>query len=206
VISTTTTAVDNAFIVLMAFCLLLFAVIIFFTIFFAVRYRRSRHPEAVDNPGHGLLELAWIAASTVIAVGMFFYGLTGFTFLRAPPADSIPIALEARQWTWLFTYPNGKQSTELVVPQGKDVALTMTTPDVIHGFFIPAYRIKQDVVPGMKVRVWFNATTKGTADILCTQYCGTEHSHMLSQVFVVPETDYTKWINDEDVDIPGLTS
>ncbi len=204
--STTTAAVDNAFIFIMAFCFLLFALIIFFTIYFAVRYRRSRHPEAVDSPGNWLLELGWISAATVIVVIMFFYGLTGFKYLRAPPADSIPVAVDARQWSWLFTYDNGRKSTSLVVPQGKDVALTMTSPDVIHGFFIPAYRIKQDVVPGMHVHVWFNATTLGTADILCTQYCGEQHSQMLSQVFVVSQDTYDKWVNGEDVDIPGLTS
>lgn len=203
---TTTAAVDSAFIFIMAFCFLLFALIIFFTILFAVRYRRSVHPEAVDNPGSGKLELAWIAAATVLVIAMFFYGLTGFKYLRAPPKDSLQIQVSARQWSWLFTYANGRKSTEMVVPQGKNVELAMTSPDVIHGFFIPAYRIKQDVVPGMKTRAWFNATDLATLDILCTQYCGQEHSKMLSHVWVVPPADYEKWVNGEDVDIPGLTS
>jgi len=203
---TTTAAVNEAFIFLMAICILLFAAIVFFTIYFAVRYRRSRHPDAVDNPGNWRLELAWIAAATVLVMVIFFYGLTGWNFLRNPPANALQVAVEARQWSWLFTYDNGRKSTALVVPQGKDVTLTMTSPDVIHGFFIPAYRIKQDVVPGMKTHVWFTATNLGTVDILCTQYCGQEHSKMLSQVFVVPPADYDKWVKGEDVDIPGLTS
>ena len=203
---TTTAAVDNAFIFIMVFCLLLFALIIFFTVLFAVRYRRSAHPEAVDSAGNGKLEALWIAAATVLVMAMFYYGLVGFQYLHAPPKDSLQIQVTARQWSWLFTYDNGRKSTEMVVPQGRNVEVTMTSPDVIHGFFIPAYRIKQDVVPGMKTRVWFNATNLTTADILCTQYCGDEHSHMLSHVWVVPPADYTKWVNGEDVDIPGLTS
>jgi cytochrome c oxidase subunit 2 len=203
---TTTAAVNSAFIFIIAICLLLFALIIFFTIFFAVRYRRSRNEEAVDNPGNWKLETAWIVAATVLVMVIFFYGLTGWTYLRNPPADSLRVAVTARQWSWLFTYDNGRKSTSLVVPQGRDVWLSMKSTDVIHGFFIPAYRIKQDVVPGMTNKVWFKATDIGNVDILCTQYCGDEHSHMLSKVFVVSPDDYTKWLNGEDVNIPGLTS
>ena len=203
---TTTAAVNNAFIFIMALCFLLFALIIFFTILFAVRYRRSAHPQAVDSPGNGKLEALWIAASTILVMAIFYYGLVGFQYLHAPPKDSLQVQVQGKQWAWLFTYANGHKSAEMVVPQGANVELTMTSPDVIHGFFIPAYRVKQDIVPGMKNHLWFNATDLGTVDILCTQYCGDEHSHMLSHVWVVKPDVYQKWVNDEDVDIPGLTS
>jgi cytochrome c oxidase subunit 2 len=137
---------------------------------------------------------------------MFFYGFTSFKFLRTAPPDSMNVKVTARQWSWLFTYENGRKSTDLVVPQGKNLALNMKSVDVIHGFFIPAYRIKQDVLPSMTTHVWFKATDLGTFDILCTQYCGLQHSKMLSQVFVVPPADFDKWYAGEDVDIPGLTS
>jgi cytochrome c oxidase subunit II len=203
---TTTAAVDQAFLFIVAFCVVLFVLIVFFTVFFAVRYRRSRHPVAVDSPGNGLLELVWVAAATVLVMAMFFYGLTGFRFMHAPPADSMKFEVLARQWNWLFTYPGGYQDSELVVPQGADIELTMTSPDVIHGFFVPAYRVKQDIVPGMKNKLWFHAETLGSFDILCSQYCGTEHSHMLSHVWVVSPDVYDSYINGGDVDIPGLTS
>ena len=93
-----------------------------------------------------------------------------------------------------------------MVPLGKDIALTMESPDVIHGFFIPAYRVKQDIVPGMKNRLWFKAVSLGTADVLCTQYCGGEHSKMLATVYVVAPDVFQKWLDGEEVDIPGLTS
>jgi cytochrome c oxidase subunit 2 len=205
-LGTTTAAVDNAFIVIIALCILLFALIIFFAIFFVVRYRRSRNPTPSNIGGNWVLELAWIAAATVVAVGIFFYGLTGFKFLKTLPAGSMAVHVTARQWSWLFTYDNGKKSTDLVVPQGRDIALTMETTDVIHGFFIPAYRIKQDVVPGMRNHAWFRTENLGTFDILCTQYCGTEHSKMLASVYVVAPDVFQKWYNGEEVDIPGLTS
>jgi cytochrome c oxidase subunit 2 len=204
-LGTTTSAVNSAFIFIIALALLLFALIIFFTIFFAVRYRRSRNPVPTNIGGNWLLELAWIAAALVIALGIFFYGLTGFTFLKSLPADSLAVHVTARQWSYLFTYDNGRKSTDLVVPQGTNIVLTMETLDVIHGFFIPAYRTKQDIVPGMKNRVWFRAQNLGSFDVFCTQYCGTEHAKMISSVHVVAPDVFQKWYNGEDVEIPGLT-
>jgi cytochrome c oxidase subunit 2 len=203
---TTTAAVDSTFIYIMVFCFLLFAVIMFLMLYFVVRYRRSRNPNPSDISGNAIVETVWIAASVVLALSMFFYGLTSFKFLRAAPADSMNVKVTARQWSWLFTYANGRKSTDLVVPQGKNVALDMKSVDVIHGFFIPSYRIKQDVLPTMTTHAWFKAVDLGTFDILCTQYCGLQHSKMLSQVFVVPPPDFDKWYAGQDVDIPGLTS
>lgn len=203
---TTTAAVDSTFIYIMVFCFLLFVIIMFLMLYFVVRYRRSRNPNPSDISGNAIVETVWIVASVVLALSMFFYGLTSFKFLRTAPAGSMNVHVTARQWSWLFTYENGKKSTDLVVPQGKNVALDMKSMDVIHGFFIPAYRIKQDVLPTMTTHVWFNAANLGTVDILCSQYCGLQHSKMLSQVFVVPPADFDKWYAGEDVDIPGLTS
>jgi cytochrome c oxidase subunit 2 len=204
--TTTTGAVNETFTAVIALCILLLAAILFFAVFFAIRYRRSRNPKPAAIHGNWILELVWIAVATVLALGIFVYGLTSFKFLKAIPSDSLPIHVTARQWSWLFTYENGRKSTDLVVPQGRDVALTMESKDVIHGFFIPAYRVKQDIVPGMKNRLWFRADRQGTADILCTQYCGQEHSKMLATVYVVAPDIFDKWLRGEEVDIPGLTS
>jgi cytochrome c oxidase subunit 2 len=99
----------------------------------------------------------------------------------------------ARQWSWLFQYENGIQDPELRVPIGKPVKLLLTSLDVIHGFYVPAFRIKQDVVPGMTNTLWFQATQEGTYDVMCSQYCGLEHSHMLSKVIILPEKEFEKW-------------
>jgi cytochrome c oxidase subunit II len=204
--ATTTAAVDSAFIFIMVFCFLIFAVIMFFTIYLPVRYHRSRNPQSTEIEGNWPLEIAWIVASLILALAMFFYGLTGFKFLHTAPADSMNVTVTARQWSWLFTYENKKQSTNLVVPQGADVSLTLQSADVIHGFFVPVYRIKTDVLPTMKTRAWFKAADLGSFDILCTQYCGLQHSKMRSLVFVVPPADFKKWYAGEEVEIPGLTA
>jgi cytochrome c oxidase subunit 2 len=200
----TTAAVDGTFLYIMAICAVLFILIIFFTIFFAVRYRRSRNPKVKQLDGNWKLEMIWIAAATVLVLTIFVSGLNGFRYLRKVPEGSLNIDVTAMQWSWEFGYANGKKTENLVVPQGRDIALSMRTPDVLHGFFIPAYRIKQDIVPGMVNRLWFKAKDLGTFDVLCTQYCGEEHSTMLASVIVVPPNVYEKWYAGEKVDIPGL--
>ncbi len=204
--TTTQGAVDQTFIAIIALCILLFAAIVFFAIFFAIRYRRSANPNPKQLHGNWILETAWITVATVLALAIFWYGLTSFKFLKAVPSDSLPVHVTASQWSWLFTYENGRKSTDLVVPQGKDIALTMESPDVIHGFFIPAFRVKQDIVPGMKNRLWFRADRLENVDVFCTQYCGQEHSKMLATVYVVAPDVFEKWLAGEDVNIPGLTS
>jgi cytochrome c oxidase subunit 2 len=200
----TIAAVDNVFLYIIGFCVVFFILIMFFTIFFVVRYRRSKNRTPADIGGNWKLEAAFIAASVVIALSMFYYGLTGFRILRTAPAGAMNVQVVGEQWDWEFTYDNGKTSTDLVVPLGSDVALTMTTPDVIHGFFAPAYRIKQDIVPGMKNRVWFKAETLGSTDILCTQYCGEEHSKMLAKIAVVSPADFAIWYKGGTIQIPGV--
>lgn len=204
--TTTQGAVDETFIAIIALCILLFVAIVFFAVFFAIRYRRSANPHPKQLHGNWILETAWIGVATLLALAIFWYGLTSFKFLKAVPSDSLPVHVTASQWSWLFTYQNGRKSTDLVVPQGKDIALTMESPDVIHGFFIPAFRVKQDIVPGMKNRLWFRADRLGNVDVFCTQYCGQEHSKMLATVYVVTPDVFDKWLAGEDVNIPGLTS
>lgn len=181
----------------------LLILIIVFTVLFAVRYRRSRNPKVSDTGGNWKLEALWIGLATVIVMTMFFAGLGTFKYLRKVPADSLKVDVTGMQWSWEFKYANGRTTGNLVVPQGKDIALDMKTPDVLHGFFIPAFRIKQDIVPGMTNHLWFNSKDPGTYDILCTQYCGEEHSKMLTMIYVVPPDVYEKWYAGEKVDIPG---
>jgi cytochrome c oxidase subunit II len=201
---TTTAAVNGAFAYIMAFCILLFAGILFFTVLLPIRYRRSRNPTPARIDGNWIAEGAFILASLLAALTMFLYGYTSFTFLKTAPADAMKVTVVARQWSWIFQYDNNRKSPSLVVPQGKDVDLVLTSPDVIHGFFVPAYRIKQDAVPGMKTHIWFKADQLGSVDVLCTQYCGLQHSKMRSKIYVVPPADYEKWYRGEEVEIPGM--
>jgi cytochrome c oxidase subunit II len=168
-------------------------------IYFVIRYRRSIHPEPTDIRGNWFLEIAWTVVPTAIALSMFYYGWTSYIGTRNVPPGAMEIDVTAQQYSYLFTYPNGKVSEgELVVPQGKAVKLNMQSVDVLHGFFIPALRIKRDILPNMKTYVWFQEESTGEYDILCTQYCGTRHSEMRATLKVVPLDEYEKWLATEE--------
>jgi cytochrome c oxidase subunit 2 len=184
---------------ILAFMALLFYLIVFFMVYFTVRFRKSRNPVPAELPDSRLIETIWVIVPTLLVIPMFIYGLTGFLFLRAVPADSIPVKVHARQWSWLFEYANGKKSPDLVVPLGKDVSCDLISEDVIHGFYVPAFRIQQDAVPGIKCKVWFNATELGSNYILCSQYCGRKHSLMIAKLYVVPPDQFDAWLSGKNV-------
>jgi cytochrome c oxidase subunit 2 len=124
---------------------------------------------------------------------MFYYGFIGYRDMRTIPEDAVEIKATGRMWSWLFTYENGFQTDTLVVPEGKPVKMQIESVDVLHSFYIPAFRVKQDAVPGMTNYMWFQATESGIYDIFCAEYCGDRHSYMLSHVKVVPDGDYDTW-------------
>jgi cytochrome c oxidase subunit 2 len=185
--------VDNVFLYILIICVFLLGLITFLMVYFVIRYRRERHPKPADIEGSTWLEITWTVIPTLIVLTMFYYGLTGFEFLKKVPEGAMVVKVIARQWSWLFQYENGLQDPELRVPVGKPVKLLLTSKDVIHGFYAPAFRIKQDAVPGMTNALWFQPTEVGTFDVLCSQYCGLEHSHMLTKIVVLPQEEFTKW-------------
>lgn len=185
--------VDNVFLYILFICVFLLGLITFLMVYFVIRYRREKHPKPVDIEGSTWLEVTWTVIPTLIVLTMFYYGLTGFEFLKKVPEGAMVVKVVARQWSWLFQYENGIQDPELRVPVGKPVKLLLTSQDVIHGFYAPAFRIKQDAVPGMTNYLWFQPTQLGTFDVMCSQYCGLEHSHMLTKIVVLPQEEFTKW-------------
>jgi cytochrome c oxidase subunit 2 len=185
--------VDNVFLYILCICVFLLGLITFLMVYFVIRYRREKHPKPVDIEGSTWLEITWTVIPTLIVLTMFYYGLTGFEFLKKVPPGAMVVKVIARQWSWLFQYENGIQDPELRVPVGKPVKLLLTSQDVIHGFYAPAFRIKQDAVPGMTNYLWFQPTQLGTFDVMCSQYCGLEHSHMLTKIVVLPQEEFTKW-------------
>jgi cytochrome c oxidase subunit 2 len=185
--------VDNVFLYILFICVFLLGLITFLMVYFVIRYRREKHPKSVDIEGSTWLEVTWTVIPTLIVLTMFYYGLTGFEFLKKVPEGAMVVKVLARQWSWLFEYENGAKDTELRVPLGKPVKLLLTSQDVIHGFYVPAFRIKQDAVPGMTNYLWFQPTEVGTFDVLCSQYCGLEHAHMLTKIAVLPQEEFKKW-------------
>jgi len=191
--------VDEALIYIIGFCLLLLLLITAMMIFFIIRYRRSRNPEPSDIRGNVKVELAWMIIPTLIALSMFYIGWQSFLGLRAVPPGAINIDVNAMQFSYLFIYPNKKESENLmVVPQGKPVKVNLTSLDVIHGFYIPGFRIKMDAIKNMKTYTWFYADRPGEYDIFCTQYCGSGHADMRATLRIVPEKEYEEWLKKKE--------
>ena len=185
--------VDQVFFYILAITVFLLGLITFLMVYFVVRYRKKRNPQPADIHENTWLEIIWTVVPTLLVLTMFYYGLTGFNFLKKAPIDARKVKVIAQQWSWLFEYENGMKSTELKVPVGKPVKLSLTSQDVIHGFYTPAFRIKQDVVPGMTNSLWFQPTEVGTFDVFCTQYCGLQHAKMVTKIVVLPVEEFNQW-------------
>lgn len=185
--------VENVFLYIAAISVFLLVLITFLMIYFVIRYRRSRNPKPEDIQGSLWLEITWTVVPTLLVMTMFYYGFTGFQGLKKVPEGAIKIKVVARQWSWLFEYENGVKASELKVPVGKPINLLLTSQDVIHSFYMPAFKIKQDAVPGMVNHLWFRPTEVGTYDVLCAEYCGLQHSYMLTKVIVLPEEEFNQW-------------
>jgi len=195
--------VDSVFLFIFVLCVAFLALLTAAMIYFAVKYNRKRHPKAKDIEGNVWIEIVWTVVPTIIFLVMFFYGWTNFDYMREVPRDAMVIDVTGRQWAWSFQYPNGKQTSELVLAADKPVKLQLRSLDVIHGFFIPAFRIKQDVVPGKENYTWFVPTQLGSFDIECTVICGVSHAKMLSKAVVVPVSDFESWyFGGEEAPLP----
>jgi cytochrome c oxidase subunit 2 len=162
-------------------------------VYFVIRYSRRRHPKAVSVEENTPLEIAWTAIPTVLFLTMFVYGWTNFAYMREAPRDAMVIDVTARQWSWSFKYPNGKTTLDLYLALGRPVKVLLHSVDVVHGFYIPQFRVKQDVVPGMTNFAWFQPELVGSFDLECTVICGPGHAHMLAKVYVVPEERFKEW-------------
>jgi|SaaInl47_10m_RNA_FD_contig_71_609515_length_3492_multi_3_in_0_out_0_2 cytochrome c oxidase subunit II len=204
-VSTFASDVDRAFWVVNIITLCLFVVTIGTMLYFVYRYRRSKNPpENTQNIEHYTpIEIAWTVIPTILMGIIFYYGLDSLRMQRTMPTgiNTIQVEVEAKRWSWTFKYPNGKRSSELYVPVNRNIKLNMTAPanDVLHSFYVAAFRTKEDIVPGKTTYLWFNATKKGKFDIQCAEYCGTRHAYMLSFVNVVSEAEYEAWLNPKEV-------
>lgn len=193
---TTTELIDPVFVFIFGICLALLIAITVAMVLFVVRYHRSRAPQPTSQADGNLwLELLWTLLPTILVLAMFYYGWVGYRALREVPPGALPVTATARMWSWNFSYANGATSPKLYVPAGRPVKVALESRDVLHGFFIPAFRVKRDVVPGMANHVWFVAPRPGSYDIFCSQFCGTGHSAMLTTVEALPEPEFTAWLS-----------
>jgi len=162
---------------------------------FAMKYRRRHGREATQIEGSLLLEIGWSIVPFGVMVVMFAVGAVLYFDMRTPPADADQVYVVAKQWMWKLQHMEGpREINQLHVPVGRDIELIMTSQDVIHSFYVPAFRVKQDVLPGRYTTLWFRATRPGTYHLFCAQYCGTMHSGMIGEVFVMEPQDYRAWM------------
>lgn len=213
--SETVKSVDPAFYFILITTTVFFVVIVALMLLFMVVYRKKRDGERTSPiDGSHALEAFWASISTVLLMGFFYMGYKGYVELAIPPENAMEIRVTGQKWFWRFDYPTqgvsvnatmdaNKAAAEkgeqlgLVVPVGRNVKLTASSVDVIHSFYVPAFRIKKDVIPNRYTVQWFNATKEGVYDVFCTEYCGTDHSRMVTKVIVKSQADFDKWVEEQ---------
>lgn len=195
--STFAAKVDPLFWALTIFVTLFTIAIMAIFIFLGMKYRqtpgrKSKHSESMA------IELIWSGIPAVIAVGIFVWGAIIYFDYANIPANTYDISVVGKQWMWKLQHPNGRREVnQLTVPVGQPVKLTMTSQDVLHDFYVPAFRVKQDVIPARYTTLWFEATKPGVYPLFCAEYCGTEHSTMGGMVHVLSQADFTAWLGGE---------
>jgi len=193
--STTASQVDALYLFLVMVSAIMTALIFTTLVVFAVRFRKQRGQSAEQIEGSHTLEITWSVLPFTVFLSFFVWGAVIFFQERTPPQDATEVYTVAKQWMWKFEHAEGQREiNELHVPTGRDVKMIMTSQDVIHSFYVPAFRIKQDVLPGRYTTAWFRATKPGTYHLFCSQYCGTQHSGMIGWVIVMDPRDYQAWM------------
>jgi cytochrome c oxidase subunit II len=194
--STLAGEVDTLFLTLVAITAFFSSLIFLLILYFSIRYRRRpgrSHAAPAEN--NIFLELFWTGVPICITFLLFMWGASLFMRARQPPSNAMSIYIVGKQWMWKVQHPEGRREIgELHIPVGRPVKLVMASQDVIHDFFIPAFRIKQDVVPGRYTAMWFEATKVGEYHLFCSQYCGTQHSGMGGKVVVMEPRDFEEWL------------
>ncbi len=204
--STIASEYDALFYFIYGLSVFFFVIICSGTVFFAIKYRAKKGDEEKLTSGfcHSTpLELLWSVIPTLLMFVIFVWGFKLYMRYFVIPANATEIKVTAWQWNWNFTYGEGAQSNVLVVPKGKPVKLLMSSNDVIHSLFIPDFRVKMDVLPNRYSSMWFQCDYEGEYDLYCTEYCGQQHSTMVTRVIVKSESDYQKWIEENSVTPAG---
>jgi cytochrome c oxidase subunit 2 len=189
-------SVDSVFLFIMIISVILLAGTTGVMLYFVVRYSRRRNPRPENIEGNLALEIIWTVIPLVLVMAIFWVGWKGFVYMRTVPKDAMVVKVTARMWSWGFEYGNGAQTDILKLPLGRPVKLTINSLDVLHSLFIPAFRVKEDAVPGRETYLWFQPDHEGTYDLFCTEYCGMGHSSMITKVEVVPAAAFDSWYRE----------
>lgn len=191
---------DILYYFLLGISVFFFVVVIGAMIYFAWKYRKQEGRKTEYVTGSHLLEAIWVVIPTILLMVIFVWGYMVYRDQRQAPSDAYEIKVVGKQWLWTFMYDNGVTTVgKLYVPINRSVKLVMTSEDVLHDFFIPNFRVKQDVVPGMYTSVWFEATVPGRHQVFCSQYCGTSHSGMLAEVYALNDDQWKNWLKGKEI-------
>jgi cytochrome c oxidase subunit II len=194
--SSSAAGVDALYIFLLIVTAMMTALIFTAVLYFAARYRRQAGVQAEQIEGSTALELTWSIIPLFVFLAIFGWGAVVYFKGRTPPRDSTEVYVVAKQWMWKLEHAEGQREiNELHVPVGRDVKLIMTSQDAIHSFYVPAFRMKQDVLPGRYTVAWFRATKPGIYHLFCAEYCGTSHSGMIGSVVVMEPAQYEAWMS-----------
>ena len=197
-------SVDTTFLIIAGISFFFLALVSVAMFYFMFKYSRKKNPVATDITGNTTVEILWTVIPTILVMVMFFYGYSGFKLMRNAPADAMTVKVIGRMWVWNYEYENGIKSDTLFVPTGKPIKLELNSVDVNHSFYIPAFRIKEDAVPGRKNYLWFEPTEDGEYFVEFAEYCGLSHSYMLSKIVSLPKDKYDAWYNAPRIDTTKL--
>lgn len=196
--------VDLTFMIILGFSIFFLVALTIVMLVFIHKYKREKHPKAIQNEGSNRLEVIWTVIPLGLVLFMFYFGWMGWKPMKNPPEEAMHVKAIARSWKFQFQYENGKVTDSLYVPINEPVILDLVALDVLHSLYIPAFRVKEDMVPGRQKVMWFIPGTEGSFDLFCTEYCGLEHSYMFTGVKVMQKDDFDSWIADTTVRVQAV--
>lgn len=199
------TGVDNAFMLILGISFFFLIALTLVMVYFVYKYNNKKNPVATQIEGSTKLEIIWTVIPVILVLIMFYYGWAAWTPMKNPPKDTFNIKVVARMWNFTFEYENGKKTDTLFVPLNKAVKLGLNSLDVLHSLYIPAFRIKEDVVPGREKMAWFIPQQEGLFDLFCAEYCGLNHSYMINLVKVMPQEQFNSWYVDTIKQVAAVT-
>ncbi|QIA09695.1 cytochrome c oxidase subunit II [Draconibacterium halophilum] len=206
--------VDTAFLVIMGISFLFLIGLTVVMLVFIFKYNKKKNPKATQIEGSTKLEIVWTVVPFLLTMLMFYYGWAGWKPMQRAPKDAMEITAYGRMWNFSFEYENGRRTDTLFLPKDQPIKLNLMAMDVLHSLYIPAFRVKQDMVPGKKDNfMWFEPQKVGTYELYCAEYCGLQHSYMYTYVEVMEDSAFQTWIADTtnvaasaaEIDSPAAT-
>lgn len=189
--------VDTVFLIILGISFFFLIGLTVVMIFFVFKYNKKRNPKATQIEGSTTLEIIWTVVPFLLTMLMFYYGWVAWKPMQKAPKDAMEITVIGRMWNFTFEYENGKRTDTLFLPKDQAVKLNLVAMDVLHSLYIPAFRVKQDMVPGLENNsMWFEPQKEGVYELYCAEYCGLQHSYMYSYVKVMEETAFNNWLVD----------